>query len=92
MTTAKPNKTQQTDAILPSERVRQKMIFPEHCWDFTYMVPIVEMSENPILINHFNIFHDRTTKNTPKLKQRKEKIISEILNKPHKIEKKYNET
>lgn len=86
------NKTQQTDAILPSERVRQKMIFPEHCWDFTYMVPIVEMSENPILINHFNIFHDRTTKNTPKLKQRKEKIISEILNKPHKIEKKYNET
>lgn len=78
------NKQQQTDDILLSKRFSQKMVFPEHCWDFTYMIPIIEMSENPIWINHFNIFHDRATTNTTEIKQRKEKIISEILAKPSK--------
>jgi hypothetical protein len=78
------NKIQQTDDILLAKRFSQKMVFPEHCWDFTYMIPIVEMSENPMWINHFNIFHDRTTTNTAKIKKRKEEIISEILAKPSK--------
>ncbi len=78
------NKQQQTDDILLSKRFGHKMVFPEHCWDFTYMIPIIEMSENPMWINHFNIFHDRTTTNTAKIKKRKEKIISEILTKPIK--------
>jgi sulfatase maturation enzyme AslB (radical SAM superfamily) len=60
------------------------MVFPEHCWDFTYMIPIVEMSENPMWINHFNVFHDRATTNTTEIKQRKEEIIAEILAKPSK--------
>jgi len=81
------NKQQQTDDILLSKRFSQKMVFPEHCWDFTYMVPIVEMSENPMWINHFNIFHDRSTTNTKEIKQRKEEIISEILAKPSKSNK-----
>lgn len=78
------NIQKQTDDILLSKRFNQKMVFPEYCWDFTYMVPIVELSENPIWINHFNVFHDRTTKNTIEIKQQKEAIISEILAKPIK--------
>jgi len=79
-----PNKKKQTDDILLSNRFSQKMIFPEHCWDFAYMVPIVEMSKNPMCINHFNIYHDRTTINTPEIKVLKEKEIAEILAKPNK--------
>ena len=75
---------QRTDNILLSRRFSQKMKFPEHCWDFAYMIPIVEMSENPMWINHFNIFHDRTTINTPEIKILKESIISKILAKPSK--------
>ena len=78
------NKQQLTDDILLSKRFSQKMVFPEHCWDFTYMIPIIEMSENPMSINHFNVFHDRKTTNTTKIKKRKEEIISEILAKPRK--------
>jgi len=81
------NKQQQNDDIFLSKRFSHKMIFPENCWDFAYMVPIVEMSENPMCINHFNIYHDRTTKNTTKIKQLKESIICEILSKPTKSPK-----
>lgn len=77
-------KQPQTDDILLSKRFSHKMVFPEHCWDFTYMIPIVEMSENPMWINHFNIFHDRAKTNTMEIKKRKEVIISEILAKPIK--------
>lgn len=76
-----------TEDILLAKRFSQKMVFPEYCWDFTYMIPIVEMSENPAWINNFNVFHDRTTTNTPEIKQRKEEIISEILLKPGKSTK-----
>lgn len=78
------NCTPATDDILLSKRFSQKMVFPEHCWDYTYMIPIVEMSENPMWINHFNVYHDRTTINTPEIKKRKDDIISEILAKPAK--------
>lgn len=78
------NAIQQKDDILLAKRFSQKMVFPVHCWDFTYMIPIVEMAENPMWINHFNVFYDRTTTNNTEIKQRKGKIISEILAKPSK--------
>ena len=73
------------DDVLLSKRFSQRMVFPEYCWDFTYMIPIVEMSENPIAIEYFNVFHDRAAVNTAEIKQRKEAIISEILSKPPKL-------
>lgn len=81
------NNHQQTDDILLSKRFSQKMVFPEYCSDFAYMIPIVEMSENPMWINHFNVLHDRATTNTKEVKQRKGEIISEILAKPRKSKK-----
>lgn len=78
------NKQLQTEDILLSKRFSKKMVFPEHCWDFTYMIPIVEMSENPMWMNNFNVLHDRATTNTPEIKQRKEEIISEVLTKQSK--------
>ncbi len=81
------NKQKQIDDVLLGKRFNKKVVFPEHCWDFTYMIPIVEMSENPMWIDNFNIFHDRTTKNTEEIKKRKEEIISEILAKPKKSSK-----
>jgi hypothetical protein len=76
-----------TEDVLLSKRFNQKMVFPEHCWDYTYMVPIVEMSVNPMCINHFNVFHDRTTVNTPEIKQQKDAEIDKILAKPRKSPK-----
>jgi hypothetical protein len=67
-----------------SNRFSNRRKFPEHCWDFAYMVPIVEMSQSPMIINHFNVLHDRTTVNTPEIKAIKEAEIGEILNKPAK--------
>jgi len=72
-----------TDPLL-ARRLSTNMVFPEYCSDFSYMVPIVEMSQNPDFMYDFNVLHDRTTPNTPEIKQMKEKIISEILNKPRK--------
>lgn len=72
------------DDILLSKRFSKSMKFPEYCWDFTYMIPIIEMSSNPMWIESFNILHDRTTLNTPAIKQQKEHIIATILAKPAK--------
>ncbi len=82
-----PSKSQRVEDVLLSRRFSQKMMFPEHCWDYTYMVPIVEMAENPMWENHFNVYHDRSTINTPEVKSRKEEIIAEILSKPPKSPK-----
>ncbi|WP_272023597.1 glycosyltransferase [Olleya namhaensis] len=81
------NQQQKTGDILLSRRFSQKMVFPEHCIDYSYMVPIIEMSSNPMWINHFNILHDRTTINTPEVKIRKNEIIDEILLKKSKSPK-----
>lgn len=81
------NKYQALNDILLSKRFSQKMVFPEHCSDYSYMVPIVEMSKNPMSINHFNILHDRTTINTNEVKKRKNEIIDEILSKKVKSPK-----
>ncbi len=78
------NHHQQTDDILLSKRFSQKMVFPEYCSDYSYMVPIIEMSSNPLWVNHFNVLHDRTTINTAEIKKRKNAIIDEILLKKKK--------
>ena len=72
------------DSILLSKRFSKQWVYPEHCWDFAYMVPIVEMAQNPMWINHFNVVHDRTTVNTPEIKLLKENEIKLILAKPPK--------
>lgn len=81
------NKNYKAEDVLLSKRFKVKMKFPEHCWDYTYMIPIVEMCANPIWINHFNILHDRSTINTPEIRVLKNNIIAEILAKPAKTPK-----
>jgi len=82
-----PASINKIEDVLLSKRFSQKMLFPDYAWDFTYMVPIVEMSDNPIWINHFNLYHDRSTINTTEIKQRKNSIIAQILAKPTKSNK-----
>lgn len=81
------NENQNIQDVLLSKRFSEKMVFPEYCCDFSYMIPIVEMSSNPIWINHFNVLHDRTTINTTDVKKLKNKIIDEILLKKPKSQK-----
>lgn len=59
----------------------------EYCVDYAYMIPIVEMSKNPQIIDRFNYFHDRSTLNTAELRDKKDQIISKILAKAIKSEK-----
>ena len=54
----------------------------EHCADFAYMIPITEMADNPQFIEKYNYFHERTIYNTPAIREKKDKIIEEILKKP----------
>lgn len=75
------------DDILLSKRFRSKYQFPEHCVDLSYMVPIVEMSENPMFLNSYSVFHDRTTPNTPEIRKQKDEIIKQLLAKPNKSTK-----
>lgn len=58
--------------------------WPEYCVDYSYMVPIVEMASNPVLIDTFNYFHNRTTITDSALRIKKDEIIKEILAKPTK--------
>ena len=51
----------------------------EHCIDYAYMVPIVEMAENPSFIETYNYYHERTTPNTKDIRELKDKIIKNIL-------------
>lgn len=81
------NQKQKVDDILLSKRFSHKMVFPEYCSDYSYMVPIIELSSNPMWINHFNVLHDRTTINTPEVKKRKNDIIDEVLSKKTKSPK-----
>jgi glycosyltransferase involved in cell wall biosynthesis len=74
-------KNSYTKNSLQSRKFSHKMKFPEYCEEFAYMIPIVEMSTNPIHINNFNYFHERSTPNTPEIRIKKEKAIAEILNK-----------
>ena len=65
-----------------NQKVKNRHEWFKYCADFAYMVPIVEMSENPVRIEKYNYYHERTTPATKEIKVEKEKIIAEILNKP----------
>jgi len=56
----------------------------EYCSDYAMMVPIIEMSTNPIFLDEFNYLHERSTPNTKKIQELKEKTIAQILNKKKK--------
>jgi uncharacterized radical SAM superfamily Fe-S cluster-containing enzyme len=73
--------------VLLSKKFSKKWIFPEYCWDYAYMIPITEMATNPMIINHFNYFHDRTSPSNPSIRALKDAEIAEILQKPHKTPK-----
>jgi len=64
------------------QTVNNKYKWYQYCADYAYMVPIIEMSENPVRIEEYNYYHERTTPSTKEIKNEKEKIIAEILNKP----------
>lgn len=73
-----------TEDHLLSRKFSVQYVFPEYCSDYTHMIPMVELSTNPMWIDHFNVFHDRTTINSPEIKAVKERIIAEVLAKPAK--------
>lgn len=53
--------------------------------DYAFMVPIVEMSRNPIQLEQFTYYYERdTTAYTDELRQIKERSIAYILNRPAK--------
>lgn len=79
-----PAETTTIAGELLSRRFSQQMVFPPHCVDFSYMVPMAEMADNPQWIDRFNVIHDRTARTTPQLRDQKEQIIQTILSKPKK--------
>jgi len=54
------------------------------CSDFAYMVPMVEMSSNPMQMDCMNYFYERTELHTPEMKQKEEDVIAEVLQRPAK--------
>lgn len=54
----------------------------EECTDYATMVPIVELSVNPVFIPEYIYFHERSTPRAPESRTRKEEIIRRILMKP----------
>lgn len=68
-------------------KLNEKYEWIPHCIDYAYMVPIIEMSSNPIIIDFFNYYHQRNTINTPEIRKEKDRVIREILKKPSKSPK-----
>lgn len=54
----------------------------ESCDDYAMMIPIVEMSANPLQMDDINYFYERDYKNRNAERDLKEKCIAEIINKP----------
>jgi len=54
----------------------------ETCDDFAFMVPIVEMSQQPIQLDYINYYYERDYKKRNDDRDLKEQIIAEILTKP----------
>ncbi|WP_298366421.1 glycosyltransferase [uncultured Lutibacter sp.] len=54
----------------------------ETCDDFALMVPIVEMSKQPLQLNEVNYFYERDYDKKDEDRDLKESCIAEILNKP----------
>lgn len=60
----------------------------DDCADFAFMVPIIEMSQKPYLLDQFTYYYDRDIElYTDEYKQKKEKNISYILTMPSKSTK-----
>ncbi len=51
----------------------------EYCVDFAYMIPIVEMSQNPGFVEIYTYYHERTTPNKKEIRKLKDSIIDMIL-------------
>ena len=67
-----------------SKKYSSTKVFPEYCFDYTIMIPMVELSSRPMQINQFNYFFDPSTKRTIEVRQRKNEIIEDILKKKSK--------
>ncbi len=52
------------------------------CDDFAFMVPILEMSKQPIQLENINYFYERNYEKRNERRRLKEECIAEILNKP----------
>lgn len=65
-------------------RLSQTWSWVKACSDYAMMVPICEMSSNPLIEDNFNYLHDRTTPSTSELRVLKDSIIENILSKKAK--------
>lgn len=54
----------------------------ETCDDFAFMVPIIEMAEQPIQLDNINYYYERDFDKRNQARDLKELCIAEILNKP----------
>ncbi len=54
------------------------------CSDFAYMVPLVEMSSNPMQMDSLNYYYERSEPHTPEMKMQEEVVIAEVLQRPAK--------
>ncbi len=54
----------------------------EHCTDYAVMLPLVELSRQPVYLPEYLYLHERSTLSTPELRVEKDRIIARILSKP----------
>lgn len=64
--------------------INKKRQWIEYCGDYAMMVPMCEMASNPLIMDEFNYYFDKTTETTSDIRNRKDYIISELLSKPKK--------
>lgn len=62
-----------------------KLNWIQDCTDFAMMVPIIEMSSNPVMLDDICYYHERSTLNTSERRHFKEDCIADILNKKNKL-------
>ncbi len=65
-----------------SLRPHKDMIFPEYSSSYAYMIPIVEMSRAPFMMDHYTLFHEPTTSITPEIRAMRDYEITQIFSKP----------
>lgn len=56
----------------------------DDCTDYAMMIPIIEMSSNPILLDEYTYFHERSTPRNEIIKKHKEDVIADIANREPK--------
>ena len=59
----------------------------EHCTDYAVMLPLVELSRQPVYLPEYLYLHERSTPSTPALRVEKDCVIARILSKPSPIPK-----